>query len=485
VDTLALKNIAKVTGFVGVVIALFFGIAIAAGVLAGEAIMPLVRFDVGLLIVSAITLFSLRRHRIDMRIRDAIATVNVIWVLLGLTGAVPFVLATHVTFVDGLFEAVSGYTTTGATIYADIDALPRHILLLRSLMHWLGGMGIIVLGVGLFALINPTGSMALFKAEATGNTLEKLSAKIRDTALRIWGVYVVLTAIDALLLRLEGMDTFDAINHALSTLSTGGFSTRTASMAYWGDSPAILWTTTVFMLLAGINFLAHLRLLRGDGSGYRSEEVRWYLIAFGVLGVALSLEGWEAQGGVSAWTTITQAFFAVASIMTTTGFGVVDYERWGAMAVVIVLVAMLLGGNAGSTAGGFKISRYVVLMKNVALQVRRLLHPKAVTALYVDGNRVGVETLGIITAFAWIFILSNVVLTFYLYARGYDLLTALSAAIATIGNIGPGFGRVGVVENYAFFSATDKLVLSAAMIAGRLEFFTVLLLFSRTYWRRF
>jgi trk system potassium uptake protein TrkH len=164
---------------------------------------------------------------------------------------------------------------------------------------------------------------------------------------------------------------------------------------------------------------------------------------------------------------------------------VVDYERWGAMAVVIVLVAMLLGGNAGSTAGGFKISRYVVLMKNVALQVRRLLHPKAVTALYVDGNRVGVDTLGIITAFAWIFILSNVVLTFYLYARGYDLLTALSAAIATIGNIGPGFGRVGVVENYAFFSATDKLVLSAAMIAGRLEFFTVLLLFSRTYWRRF
>ncbi len=466
-------------------IALFFVPVLLVGVAEGEAVATLALFDGGLLAISLMGFWLLRKHRIQMRIKDAIATVNVIWIFLGLSGAVPFVLATHVSFVDGLFEAVSGYTTTGATIYVEIEALPRHILLLRSLMHWLGGMGIIVLGVGLFALINPTGSMALFRAEATGNKLEKLSAKIRDTALHIWGVYAALTLIDALLLWGEGMSGFDAINHALSTLSTGGFSTKNASMAYWSDSPMILWTTTLFMLIAGINFLAHLRLLRGDGSGYRSEEVRWYLIAFVALAVGLSLEGIETHSNGDAWMMITQSFFATASILTTTGFGVVDYERWGSMAVVIVLIAMLLGGNAGSTAGGFKISRYVVLMKNVALQVRRMLHPKAVMALYVDGNRVGVETLGIITAFAWIFTLSNVALTFYLYARGYDLMTSLSTAIATIGNIGPGFARVGVVENYAFFSAADKLVLSAAMIAGRLEFFTVLLLFSPAYWRRF
>ena len=483
-DTLVLKNMTKILALVGIFLALFFLLPISVGLAQDESVGPFALFDGGLLLMSLALYALLMGHRIDMRVRDAVLTVNVIWLLLGVTGAVPFVLATGVSYVDGLFEAVSGYTTTGATIYGDIEALPRHILLLRSLMHWLGGMGIIVLGVGLFSLINPTGSMALFKAEATGNRLEKYSAKIRDTALRIWGVYVVLTLIDMALLWAEGMGWFDALNHAFSTLSTGGFSTRNASMGYWIDHPAILWTTTLFMLLAGINFLAHLRALRGDLGGYRSEEVRWYLIVFGVLSIALAWYRIDTSS-VPAVSAITQAFFAVASILTTTGFGVVDYEPWGAPAVVIIFVAMMLGGNAGSTAGGFKISRYVVLMKNIGFQIRRLLHPRAITALYVDGNRIRYETLGIITGFALVFTLSNVVLTFYLYARGYDLMTALSAAIAMIGNIGPGFAQVGVVENYAFFSATDKIVLSAAMILGRLEFFTVIMLFSRTFWRRF
>jgi len=484
VDPLALKNMAKVVSLVGMFLALFFLLPIGVGWVAGETVLPFLLYAAGLFLFGGALYGSLRTHRIDMRVRDAVLTVNVIWLLLGISGAVPFVLATHVPFVDGFFEAVSGYTTTGATIYGDIEALPRHILLLRSLMHWLGGMGIIVLGVGLFSLINPTGSMALFKAEATGNRLEKYSAKIRDTALRIWGVYALLTLIDALLLWGEGMGWFDALNHAFSTLSTGGFSTRNASMGAWADSPAILWTTTLFMVLAGINFLAHLRLFRGDPGGYRSEEVRWYLIAFGVLGTVLAWYRIETAP-VEAWPVITESFFAVASILTTTGFGVVDYETWGAPAVMIVFVAMLLGGNAGSTAGGFKISRYVVLMKNIAFQIRRLVHPRAITALYVDGNRISYETLGIITGFALLFTLSNVLLTFYLYARGYDLMTSLSAAIAMIGNIGPGFARVGVVENYAFFSGADKVVLAVAMILGRLEFFTVILLFSRTFWRRF
>jgi trk system potassium uptake protein TrkH len=387
-------------------------------------------------------------------------------------------------FVDGFFEAVSGYTTTGATIYGDIEGLPRHILLLRSLMHWLGGMGIIVLGVGLLSLINPTGSMALFKAEATGNKLEKLSARIRDTALRIWGVYVLLTLIDMLMLWGEGMSLFDALNHAFSTLSTGGFSTKNTSMAFWQDQPMILWTTTTFMILAGINFLAHLRAFRGDFGGYQSEEVRWYLIVFVVLSMVLAWYRIETAD-VDPWFVATHAFFSIASILTTTGFGSVNYELWGAPAVMIIFVAMTIGGNAGSTAGGFKVSRFVVLMKNIGFQIRRMLHPKAITALYVDRNRISYDTLGIITGFALVFTLSNVLLTFYLYARGYDLMTSLSAAIAMVGNIGPGFSQVGVVENYAFFSDADKIILAAAMILGRLEFFTVLMLFSRTYWKRF
>jgi trk system potassium uptake protein TrkH len=469
---------------VGLFVTVSFSFPIVVGLFEGEVVEPFMFYDLGLFLLSLLLYLSLLSHTVQMRIKDAILAVNLIWLLLGISGAIPFVLSTHVTFVDGFFEAVSGYTTTGATIYRDIEGLPMHILLLRSLMHWLGGMGIIVLGVGLFSLINPTGSMALFKAESTGTRLEKQTARIRDTALRIWGVYVVLTVLDMALLWGEGMSLFDAINHAFSTLSTGGFSTKNISLAYWETHPAILWTTTVFMLLAGVNFLAHLRAMKRDFSGYRSEEIRWYLAAFAGLGLLLAAAGLRAQSG-DAGMTITHAFFSVASLLTTTGFVSVNYETWGSGAVVIVLMAMLIGGNAGSTAGGFKVSRYVVLMKNIGFQIRRLLHPKAVTSLYVDGNRVTSETLGIITGFALIFTLSIVLLMLYLYGRGYDLATSLSAAIAMVGNIGPGLGRVGAVENYAFFSSVDKVILTFAMILGRLEFFTVIMLFSRTYWKRF
>jgi len=484
VDDLTLKNASKILSLVGIFISVFFALPIVVGLFEAEAVEPFLVFDLGLFVVSFFLYLSMARHEMRMRTKDAILTVNAIWIFLGVLGAVPFVLSTHVGFVDGFFEAVSGYTTTGATIYSDIEALPKHILLLRSLMHWLGGMGIIVLGVGLFSLINPTGSLALFKAEATGNKIEKYSAKIRDTAIRIWAVYAALTLIDMLLLWWEGMSLFDAINHAFSTLSTGGFSTKNISMAYWSDRPVILWTTTFFMIAAGVNFLAHLRALRGDWSGYRSEETRWYLIIFVILSVSLAT--FRIQTSIeNPWFAITHSFFSVASILTTTGFGSVNYETWGPLAVVIIFIAMLVGGNAGSTAGGFKVSRHVVMAKNVLFQIRRLLHPKAITALYVDGNRITYDTLGIITGFALLFTVTNIALTFYLYARGYDLMTSLSAAIAMVGNIGPGFARVGVVENYEFFSDMDKLILSAGMILGRLEFYTVVLLFSRTYWRRF
>ncbi len=480
----SLINAGKVISLVGIFISFIFVLPIGIGLYEHEDVMHFWVFDLVLLFISVVAYWSLRKYKLYMHVKDAILTVNAIWLLLGLTGAVPFVLSAGVSFVDGFFEAVSGYTTTGATIYSDIESLPRHILMLRSLMHWLGGMGIIVLGVGLFSLINPTGSMALFKAEATGNKLEKYSAKIRDTAMRIWGVYVLLTLIDMLLLWAEGMSLFDAINHAMSTLSTGGFSTKNDSMAHWRYNYPVLWTTIVFMILSGINFLSHLKAFRGDFGSYRAEETRWYLISFVALAVVLAWYRIDTAY-VDPWYAITHSFFSVASIMTTTGFGSVNYETWGSLAVVIIFVAMLLGGNAGSTAGGFKISRYVVLMKNIAFQVRRQLHPKAITSLYIDGNKVSYETLGVIAGYAIVFIITNVVLTFFLYARGYDLMTSLSAAIAMVGNIGPGFGKVGVVENYEFFSSIDKIVLSAAMVLGRLEFYTVIMLFSRTFWRKF
>jgi trk system potassium uptake protein TrkH len=484
VDRLALKNITKIIALLGMTIALFFLLPLVVGIYNHEEVMAFLLFDVILFLVCLLLYSWLKAHQVQMRIKDAIITVNLIWLLLGLLGAIPLMLSTGVSFVDGFFEAVSGFTTTGATIYAAIEMLPEHILLLRSLMHWLGGIGVIVLGVGLLSIINPTGSMALFKAESTGIKLDKLTPKIKDTAVKIWGIYLLLTLLDMLLLWVEGMSLFDALNHAFSTMSTGGFSTKNSSMAYWAEQPIILWTTTLFMLLAGINFLAHIKLMRGDIQGYKTEEVRWYFIIFLLLSLGLTLTH-VLQSEETVMQSATHAFFSVASILTTTGFVSVDYERWGNIAVILIFAAMLIGGNTGSTAGGFKVGRYVVLIKNMLFQVRRLLHPKAIVNLYVDGNRITYDTLGVISGFTLLFLLSNVLLTAYLYAGGYDLMTSLSAAIAMVGNIGPGFARVGAVENYHFFSNMDKIVMSFFMILGRLEFYTVIMLLSRSFWRKF
>ena len=483
-DLLSLKNISKLLSLLGIFIGFFFLLPVLTGLIYGEDVSLFAIFDLSYLTLNAGIYLLLRNHLMTVRIKDAIMSVNLIWILLGVVGAIPLLIYTDITFSDGFFEAISGFTTTGATIYSDIESLPKHILLLRSLMHWLGGIGIIVLGVGLFSLINPTGSMALFKAEATGNRIEKMTPKIRDTAVKIWGVYLALTLLDLLLLKLEGMSFFDAINHAFSTISTGGFSTKNNSMAFWGENGAILWTTTFFMLLSGINFLAHLKFFSGDLSGYKMEEVKWYLSIFLFLALLLTLDH-HLTGGDSLADSATHSFFTIASVMTTTGFASLDYAVWGSGAIALIFMAMLIGGNAGSTAGGFKVSRLVVLGKNINLQIRKLLHPKAITSLYLDGNRITYDVLGVIAGFAFLFVLSNIAVTGYLFARGYDAMTSISAAVATVGNIGPGFSHVGPVENYHFFSSVDKIVLSAAMILGRLEFYTVVMLLSRSFWKRF
>ena len=483
-DRIALKNITKVISLIGMFIALFFAIPVMVGIFENENVTDFMLFDIGLFVIFLLMYVVMIHHNVQMRIKGAILTVNLIWLLLGVAGAIPFVLSTHVSFASGFFEAISGFTTTGATVYSDIEALPKHILLLRSMMHWLGGIGIIVLGVGLFSIINPTGSMALFKAESTGVKLDKVTAKIKDTAIKIWGVYILLTVVDTLLLWAEGMSLFDAINHAFSTMSTGGFSTKNASMAYWADNPMILWTTTFFMIVAGINFLAHFKVVRGDFSGYKTEETKWYLIIFFVVSILLTYYH-VSHSSDDIFYSATHAFFSVASVLTTTGFVSVDYERWGVGAIVLIMFVMLIGGSAGSTAGGFKVSRYVVLIKNLFHQIKKLLHPKAISTLYIDGNKITFDTLGIISGFALLYAISNLVLTAILFMQGYDFMTSFSAALAIIGNIGPGFARVGPVDNYQFFSDFDKIVMSFFMILGRLEFYTMIMLLSKSFWKKF
>ncbi|ADV45887.1 TrkH family potassium uptake protein [Nitratifractor salsuginis] len=477
------KSIFKVLALIGMAVGAFFATEIPVAIYYEEPVDKLMLFLTIFFLINAGIFFILKNHKVDLKIRESILSVNLLWILLGIGGGIPLWLYTYVSPASAFFEAVSGFTTTGATVYSDIESLPHFILFHRSLMHWMGGMGIIVLGVGLLSMINPSGSLSLFKAESTGIQIEKLRPKIKDTALSLWGIYLGLTILDMLLLKFLGMNWFDALNHAFSTLSTGGFSTKNDSLGGF-HSDAIIWVTTVFMLLAGINFLAHLRLLYRDFSGYKSEEVRWYLIVFFVLSIFLTLTH-EIDDSAQLWFSATHSFFTVASVMTTTGFASTNYGVWGHPAIALIFLAMLVGGNAGSTAGGVKVIRYVVIIKTLFAELKRILHPRALIAVYVDGNKLKENVIASTFGFFILYIFTNVLLSLYLYGRGFDAMTSISGALAIVGNIGPGFAQVGPADNFGFFSDIDKIILSIGMIIGRLECYTVYVLLSLSFWKKF
>jgi len=482
-DKQTLKNIVKLLGNIGIYLSFFFLIPISVGYYYGEDIFLFAIFNILFFCLNAIILLALKNHDITLSLRDGILSVNIIWVLVGLAGAIPLWLYSNITFMQAIFESISGFTTTGATIYADIEILPNMILILRSLMHWVGGMGILVLGVGLLSLINPSGSLALFKAESSGIKLDKSTPKIKDTAVMLWGIYIFLTFLDGLLLKIGGMSTFDAVNHAFSTISTGGFSTKNSSLAAF-DTPFILWVTTFFMIISGITFLAHLRAFKGDYKGYRNEETKWYMIIFILLSLFMGLFRYQSSDD-SFFIAMTHASFSIASLMTTTGFASLDYEAWGQMAVSIAFLAMLASGNGGSTAGGVKIIRYVVSMKVIFAELKKILHPAAIIRVFINSSPISSSLVWMTFGFILLFIITNAVITFYLYASGHDMMTSLSAALACVGNIGPGFSQVGPAQNYSFFDSLDLIVLSIGMIMGRLEIFTFLLIFIPSFWRKF
>jgi len=483
VDQRSLKNILKLLSAIGTGISAFFLLPLAVGIYYGEDVLPFAWFDLLFGSFNGVMFLLLYRHRMELSLKEGILSVNLVWLLLGAAGGIPLWLYSDITLMQGVFEAISGFTTTGATVYGNIESLPKMVLMLRSLMHWLGGMGVLVLGVGLLSLINPSGSLALFRAEAPGIRLEKVTPKIKDTALRLWAIYLLLTVVDALLLHWEGMGAFDALNHAFSTISTGGFSTKDTSFGAFA-TPAILWTTTLFMILSGINFLAHLKLLYGDLQGYRSEETLWYLLLFLFLSASLTIVSFE-HGEHTLGSAATHSFFSIASLLTTTGFASLDYEQFGPTAVVLCLVAMLIGGNGGSTAGGPKVIRYVVSAKVIGAEIKRILHPNAVVTFFVDRAPLSETIVSATYGFMMLFAVTNALIVFYLYAAGYDALTAVSASVACVTNVGPGFGDVGPACNYGAFGDLDIAVLSAGMILGRLEFYTFFLMLAPTFWRKF
>ena len=415
-----------------------------------------------------------------LRPRDSFVIVGGAWILISLFGTVPYLLSTDLSFVDALFETVSGFTTTGSTVIADVTTLPRALLLWRALTQWLGGMGIILFTIGLLPLLG-IGGMQLFRAEVPGPVADKVQPRLAATARTLWGIYLGFTALEILLLRLAGLSGFDALCHGLTTLATGGFSTRNGSVGEFG-SPLVEWIIIAFMLVAGINFVLHFRLLKGYVRGVVADaELRYFLAvvaaATGAVAVMLLLRG---ESPAEAART---AAFQVVSVVTTTGYATADFAIWPAAATLLLLALMALGGMSGSTGGGIKSLRVLLAARSTRATIHRLIHPHAVRPVKYAGSVVPDGLL----AGVWGFLLAYVMLALgtalVVAGAGYDLVTAISTALTAIGNVGPGLAAVGPYENFAHFPDVVKGVLCAVMLLGRLEIFTLLVFFSREFWR--
>jgi len=384
--------------------------------------------------------------------------------------------------VDAFFESVSGFTTTGASVLTDIESVSKGLLLWRSLIQWLGGMGIIVLGIAILPFLG-VGGMQLYKAEVPTPVPDKLQPRIRDTAMILWKVYALITAAQVAALWAGGMSLYDAVNHAMTTLPTGGFSTKNASIAQFNSLYFDL-VISFFMVLAGINFSLHYQLLKGQTLAFwRDSECRFFLGAVLVLTLLVSFDVWR-----SVYATVGEALryglFQVVSIVTTTGYATADYEQWPAMSQLILLLCMFLGASAGSTGGGMKCLRIMLCFKFCYKELFSLIHPRAVTHVKIAGKTVPDDVLRSVLGFLALYMGLFGFCSVLLAGLGVDLITAFGAVAATLGNIGPGFGMVGPVENYAQIPYLGKWLLIWCMLLGRLEIYTLIILLVPEFYRK-
>ena len=438
----------------------------------------------------------------DLGIREGFAIVVLSWLTLSLIGALPFVVGGVLeSYTDAFFETMSGFTTTGATILGgynpEIAEIPKAFHFWRSLTHWMGGMGIIVLTLAILPILG-IGGMQLFKAEVPGPSADKLTPRVRETAKRLWLIYVGLTAIEAVLL-LPSMSLFDAVNHAFATMATGGFSPENGSIADY-DSAYVDGVITVFMFFAGMNFALHYRMVRGARiTIFEDTELRVYASIIGAATILITLgtyrpimqalpDAHRPDMIFSGYETIPEALryavFQATSITTTTGFVTANFEVWPPLAKGVMLLLFFIGGMAGSTGGGPKVVRHILLFKNSFKELRQVVHPQALMPMRLGGAVVRDEVMRNVLSFFALYFLLNVFGILVMVILGMDLISAFGATIACVGNIGPGFGDFGATDSYAQIPAIGKWVLSLLMMAGRLEIFTVLVLLVPSFWRQ-
>jgi len=424
-----------------------------------------------------------RGAKLEVTKRDGYVIVTSGWLAFSFFGTLPFLFSGAIpNFTNAFFETISGFTTTGASILNDIESLSHGVLFWRSLTQWLGGMGIIVLTLLVLPFLG-IGGMQLFAAEVPGPTPDKLHPRVKETAKRLWSIYLIFTGAEILLLWIGPMNLFDATCHAFTTMATGGYSTKQASIAYW-DSPYVHYVITFFMFLAGMNFtLSYFAMHFRFDRVWKNEEFRFYL-SFTIIFTVLIATGLYFSGGGGVERSLRDSLFQVVSIMTTTGYATADYLLWAPALTTLILVLMFFGGSAGSTGGGPKIMRIVILIKNSTQELKRLIHPNAVIPVRFNRTAVSGEVVTNVLAFLAFYAVIALISIVVMSGLGYDLETSLGAVAATLGNIGPGIGDVGPVSNYHDIAPVGKWFLSFLMLVGRLELFTVILLFSPAFWKK-
>lgn len=447
------------------------------------------------LLTGTLIMVRTKDHKKEMNKREGYIVVTFGWIIMALSGTLPYIFTNTIPhFTNAFFETMSGFTTTGASILNDIEIVPEGVLFWRSLTHWIGGMGIIVLAIAILPLLG-IGGMQMFAAEAPGPSADKLHPRITDTAKRLWLIYFGYTAAETILLKIAGMSFFDAINHALSTLSTGGFSTKNASIAHWNDKPIIQYIIIVFMFLAGTNFVLSYFAFKGRIQKIiKDEEFKLYVkfIAIFTL-IAAVIIYFNADVAAStiahpmvfgeAESAFRHALFQVLAIVTTTGFVSADYTLWTPFLVVFFFGLMFLGGSAGSTSGSVKVVRHLILIKNGFLEFKRALHPNAILPVRYNTKSISGDIVFNILAFFILYMLSFIVGALGFSLFGIDFESSVGLAASSLGNVGPALGDFGPVNNYAALPELGKWWSAFLMLIGRLELFTVLILLTPFFWR--
>lgn len=471
----------KTIGHLLIVEAVFMIAPLGVSIYYGESDFK--AFFIAILITAFVgTILSFSRARKEaVRYKEGFMIVGLGWLLISIFGAIPFLLAgTFDNFIDAFFETVSGFTTTGASVLKDIESQPHGILFWRSLTHWLGGMGVLVFTLSLLPAVGMS-SLNILKAESTGPTPGKLVPKIAETARILYIIYILLTGLEIIFLKIGGMPLFDAVTHTFATVGTGGFSTKNKSIAAY-NMPSIEWVIMIFSFLAGVNFSLYYDVLMGKfKSLFKDREFQFYCTVIGIAIILITINITDSWGNILL--SFRQAAFQVVTIITSTGFATLDYSIWPAFSKMILFILMFFGGCAGSTSGGIKILRVMIVFKYIKREFYKLIHPNSVISIRIGGQTIPENVVQNVIAFVLLYFLIFAGLSLILLTQDMDLISSTSAVVASLSNIGPGFGSVGPAMNYAGLTIFTKILLSFTMILGRLEIYTVLILITPIFWK--